>query len=214
MKLFFVIFFLFFIFINSFNIFKLNNLYNINNIKILKTPILNFLPQFKLHHIIVIPEYNNKSIYAIDFSPINQTHKNTLLKLLFAQNVPAEIRIRHINLSKYNLTYNSYNDNSYNDKILINIWHNNNLREVLTHEIVDKKGQKFDTIKLHVKEKNSQYQNYLESQLISDQVFKKIKNKKIKKFITNIKTWNTSMNLYTHNCQHFSQYILIEKLKF
>ena len=179
MKLFFVIFFLFFIFINSFNIFKSTNLYNINHIKILKTPILNFLPQLKLHHIVVIPEYNNKSIYTIDFSPINQTHTNTLLKLLFAQNIPAEIRIRHIDLSKYNLTYNNYNE-----RILINIWHNSN------------------------------FQNYLESQLISDQVFKKIKNKNIKKFITNIKTWNTSMNLYTHNCQHFSQYILTEKLKF
>ena len=173
-KLFFVIFFLFFIFINSFNIFK--SQFNINNIKILKTPILNFIPQLKLHHILIIPEYNNKSIYTIDFSPINQTKTTTLLKLLFAKNVPAEIRIRHINLSKFNLTYNNYNDNT-----LINIWYNGNS------------------------------QNYLESQLISDQVFKKIKNKKIKKFIANIKTWNTSMNLYTHNCQHFSTYFLIKK---
>jgi hypothetical protein len=179
-KLFFVIFFLFFIFIKSFNIFKSNN-NNINNIKILKTPILNFLPYIKLHHIVIIPEYNNKSIYTIDYSPINQTHSTTLLKLLFAYNVPAEIRIRHINLLKYNLTYTSIYNNIYNNE-LIDIWH------------------------------NTTSQNYLESQIISDNTLKKIKNKKIKNFINKIKNWDTSMNLYSHNCQHFSTYFLIKKL--
>jgi hypothetical protein len=184
-KLFYLILFLFFIFINSFNPFNPFNIFkshvNINNIKILKTPILNFAPQIKLHHILIIPESNNKSIYTIDFSPINQTYSLTLLKLLFAYNVPAEIRIRHIDLSKYNLSYYYIYNNLNNDNKLIDIWYNNTL------------------------------ENYIDSQIISDNTFKKIKNKKIKNFINKVKTWNTSMNLYTHNCQHFSQYILVNK---
>lgn len=174
-KLFYLIFFI--IFINSFTSFNLFNPFISNNIKILKTPILNFAPQIKLHHIVIIPE-SNKNIYTIDFSPINQTHSLTLLKLLFAYNVPAEIRIRHIDLSKYNLTYNYLYNNVNNDNKLIDIWHNNTL------------------------------ENYIDSQIISDNTFKKIKNKKIKNIITNIKSWNTLMNLYTHNCQHFSKWAI------
>jgi hypothetical protein len=181
-KLFFLILFYGFIFINSFNIFpSKNSIYNFNKIKVIPTSILNFAPQLKLHHIVVIPEYDTKkynNIYIVDFSPINQTHLSTLFKLLFGYNVPAEIRIRHIDLYKFNLTFDNYINN--NNK-LIDIWY------------------------------STTSSDYIQSQKITDQTFKKIKNKKIKKIIIDIKSWNTSMNLYTHNCQHFSKYILMNK---
>jgi hypothetical protein len=75
--------------------------------RILKTSILNFFTPLKLHHIIVLREatsheaiatnrYFGSEIYTVDFTPINQTMPGTLMKLLFAVNVPAEIRIRRI----------------------------------------------------------------------------------------------------------------------
>jgi len=70
--------------------------------RILKTSILNFFPPLKLHHIIILREAIDTNrdlgseIYTVDFTPINQTMPGTLLKLLFAINVPAQIRIRRI----------------------------------------------------------------------------------------------------------------------
>lgn len=79
--------------------------------RILKTSILNFFPHLKLHHIIVLREATQREtihdavetthnlgseFYTVDFTPINQTIPGTLMKLLFAFNVPAEIRIRRI----------------------------------------------------------------------------------------------------------------------
>jgi hypothetical protein len=75
------------------------------------TGILHFIPQLKLHHVVFISNHDDNknptnknecingkynSIFLVDFTPINQTTSKTLLKLLFAQNVPGEIRIRHL----------------------------------------------------------------------------------------------------------------------
>jgi hypothetical protein len=137
------------------------------NIKILKTSILNFAPQLKLHHVVLLE--NNHDLYSIDFSPINQTTKKTLLKLLFAQNVPAEIRLRKIE----NISF-------YDEENIIDNWSS--------------------MIK----------NNYEESEQLSNEVYKNIYNQSIKNFIYEIKLWNKDMNLYNHNCQHFSKFI--EKL--
>jgi hypothetical protein len=177
-KIFFIIFILLVNITKSFNIFPPKN--NINRIKVIHTSILNFVPQLKLHHVVVIPEADNKNIYIADFSPINQTNLYTLTKLIFGFSVPAEIRLRHINLSKFNLTLNNI-DNIVNHKFLIDTWY------------------------------NTTTPNYILSQKVTDQIFKKIKNKKIKNFIAHIKKWNSSMNLYSHNCQHFSSFVEIEK---
>jgi len=173
-KIFFIIFILLVNINKSFNIFPPKD--NINRIKVIHTSILNFVPQLKLHHVVVIPEADNKNIYIADFSPINQSNLSTLTKLIFGYSVPAEIRLRHINLSKFNLTFNNID----NHKLFIDIWF------------------------------NTTTPNYILSQKVTDQIFKNIKNKKIKNFIAHIKKWNTSMNLYSHNCQHFSSFVEIE----
>lgn len=59
-----------------------------------KTPIFHFWPLLKMHHIVLVNYCND--MLAIDFTPINQTHPETLIKLALGQNVPAEIRVRKI----------------------------------------------------------------------------------------------------------------------
>ena len=46
-----------------------------------------------------------------------------------------------------------------------------------------------------------------ESQLLSDKIYSNIKEDNLKKIIQEIKLWDTQMNLYKHNCQHFSSYV-------
>jgi hypothetical protein len=161
------------------NMFSRNNIETPESLKIriVHTSVLHFIPQLKMHHIILIPNTQEslyqtnqnvyKNVYVIDFSPINQSHPAILLKLLFAINVPGEIRIRRIRLNK---------SICYTDDQIVNIWY------------------------------DVAAQNYTESKKISNTVFSNIRNLQIKKFITKIKEWNSVMNLYTHNCQHFSKY--------
>lgn len=112
-------------------------------IRILKTPMLNFLPHVKLHHVVILKE--NSSIYAIDFTPINQTSFQTMKNLFLGHSVPAEIRIVPI-----------YNASFENENALIKEWETSVVRE--------------------------------------------------KRFY--IEGWNNeTMNLYNHNCQHFSNFI-------
>jgi hypothetical protein len=134
------------------------------NIKILKTSILNFAPQLKLHHLVLLE--NKSDLYSIDFSPINQTSQKILLKLLFAQNVPAEIRLRKIE----NISFSE-------EKEIIDNWSS--------------------MIK----------NNYEESEELSDFVYSGIDDESIKSFIDKINYWDKKMNLYNHNCQHFSKFI-------
>ena len=46
-----------------------------------------------------------------------------------------------------------------------------------------------------------------ESQILSDKIYSNIKEDNLKKIINEIKLWDTQMNLYKHNCQHFSSYV-------
>jgi len=68
-------------------------------VAVLKSAIVNFAPDLKLHHIVTITDKNLKT-YAIDFSPINQSLPKTLLKLALGHNVPAETRVRQIPYSE------------------------------------------------------------------------------------------------------------------
>lgn len=117
--------------------------------RIIKTAIVDFLPDYKQHHIVVI-EKHNRILYIVDFSPINQSNWRTLFRLALAQDVPAEIRVKPI-----------VGVDFYNDDLIIDQWLN-------------------------------------------------------KKCITNVARvfpvldhWNSeTMNLYTHNCQHFSSFMV------
>lgn len=109
--------------------------------RVLNTAILNFAPSLKLHHIVILSNMEN-NIYTLDFSPINQSHPITLLKLLLGQNVSAEIRIRHL----YNISF-------YDDNNIINTWCSlNNLSYIESQKLSDntiKKINKFTNYKLY-----------------------------------------------------------------
>jgi hypothetical protein len=49
--------------------------------------------------------------------------------------------------------------------------------------------------------------SYEESLQITKTVSRKIKNKHLKAFINKAYEWDLPMNLYTHNCQHFSAHL-------
>jgi hypothetical protein len=90
--------------------------------RIIRSPIFNFFPQFKQHHLILLSNdaiAKDRDFYLIDFTPVNQTlHKRTL-SLLSGKNVPAEVRVRYLN----NLTTTTNNDDeiiSLWDKSLVN----------------------------------------------------------------------------------------------
>lgn len=108
--------------------------------------VLHFLPQLKLHHVVVIKD---KSMYAIDFTPINQSEFFTIGKLFLGQNVPAKIRVIPLQNSSFD-----------NEESLIAEWN-------------------------HLRENSYTYDN-----------------------VSLFKGWkNDSMNLYFHNCHHFSEFL-------
>jgi len=134
-------------------------------IHILQSSILHFAPSIKLHHIILLSDKPNYHVYTLDFTPINQTHRATLLKMLFGRNVPAEVRLRYI---ETNIGCNETILEKWNDM--------NN---------VDEHG----------------------SAELTKTTYKKIYNEQIKNIIARAFKWLPYMNLYNHNCQHFSRYL-------
>jgi len=133
--------------------------------RILQTSILHFIPAIKLHHIILLSDNPKEHLYTLDFTPINQTHTSTLIKMVLAQNVPAEIRLRYITTNIENI-----------DTII----------------------EKWDKM-------NKLYG--ISSKQLTNDFYTKIKNEDIKNIIEQSFEWKEYMNLYTHNCQHFSQYV-------
>lgn len=117
--------------------------------RILYSSALHFLPALKLHHIVLFSNSAGNKVYAIDFTPINQTSFSTLSKLLLGKNVPAEIRMIHLDGAHFLDT----------DENLIDKWIKNNENSVFVN-----------TIKIN--------------------------------------DWHNEMNLYTHNCQHFSKWAM------
>ena len=83
--------------------------------RVMHTSILSFVPQLKLHHLVLISKVNEGGdVYTIDFTPINQSHMGTLTMLLLGRNVPAELRIRRIK-----------NINIDDDKTILQMWDSN-----------------------------------------------------------------------------------------
>jgi len=133
--------------------------------RIIQSAILHFAPSIKLHHIVLLSDKPNCHVYTLDFTPINQTHRATLLKLLFARNVPAEIRLRYIET------------NMENNETIMQKWS--------TMINMDEYG----------------------SAKLSKSVYEKIYDEKIKNVVNRAFAWSPYMNLYNHNCQHFSRYV-------
>lgn len=77
--------------------------------RVLKSGVLSLAPFLKLHHVLLLEsESNSRIIYMMDFSPINQTEPNTILKLIAGKWVPAEIRLRSIPVSLISHCDNAY----------------------------------------------------------------------------------------------------------
>ena len=161
-------------------------LYKSNNLsfRILKTAILNFLPSVKLHHIILLSENPSHHVYTLDFTPINQTNITTLVKLLLGQNVDAEVRIRYIKMDN---GCDICSDNS-----------NNIIDNVIDNEIDNAFVEKWDSIN-KLNEKNSKQ--------LTKNTYNNINNKQLQHIIQSSFLWPEYMNLYYHNCQHFSKYM-------
>jgi len=134
--------------------------------RILQSAVLHFAPSIKLHHIVLISDNSNHHVYTLDFTPINQTRTSTLLKMLFARNVPAEVRLRYIETNMEN-----------NETIM----------------------QKWSTM-INMDE-------YASTQLTKT-IYNKIYDKQIKNIVNRALAWSPYMNLYNHNCQHFSRYVI------
>lgn len=150
-----LIFFLYLVFYRSTHI----------TFRILYSSALHFAPEIKQHHIILLSDKPDIEVYTLDFTPINQTQTATLLKLLFAQNVPGEVRLRYIQT------------NINNDETILRLW--NEMNQV-------------DEVK---------------SYKLSKSVYNDVYNKRMKNIFTKAFQWAPYMNLYTHNCQHFSHYV-------
>ena len=144
--------------------------------KVIKCQILSFLPeQFNAHDIFVFSLDKKRSplysptVYTLDYTPINQPHISTLLKLFIGARVPAEIRLREIP----GITINE------------------------TKTIFDEWSRMTDSSKI----------SYEQSLQMSEFVASGVTDIEIKEIINKAYKWDLKMNLYTHNCQHFSKYL-------
>jgi hypothetical protein len=159
-------------------------LYHSNNIsfRILKTAILHFLPSIKLHHIILLSENPSHHVYTLDFTPINQTNITTLVKLLLGQNVDAEVRLRYIKMDNGSDICSGNSNNEIDNEIdnaFVDKWDSiNKLNEKTSKQLTKNTYNNIDI-------DNTQLQDIIKSSFL----------------------WPEYMNLYYHNCQHFSKYI-------
>lgn len=140
-------YFVFFLMFYSYGLsFGLHNRYRI---RILKTAVVPILPDLKQHHVVVVEHYN-RILYAIDFTPLNQSSIGTLTSLALARDVPAEVRVKFLT-----------NVDFHDDSGIIHQW--------LHKPCVLSGSAIFPCLDL----------------------------------------WNSSfMNVYFHNCQHFSAFFL------
>ena len=104
----------------------------------------------------------------------------TLMKLLFGQNVDSEIRLRYIKTD--------------NTGDICSVNNNNELDNKLDTAFVEK----WDSIN-KLNEKNTK--------LLTKNTYNNIDNKELQDIIKTSFLWNEYMNLYNHNCQHFSKYV-------
>ena len=113
----------------AFLFFLFNNEHIYRNLCKKHAAILNILPGLRVHDIVVISE--NNAILTIDYTPINQSHPDVLLKLFMGKYVPAEVRIRRMrvwNLTEWYhtpcITIDDIHNNESRNKIIkvVNNW--------------------------------------------------------------------------------------------
>lgn len=166
-------------------------------IEIIESAILDFLPSLEVHHIVVVRDTNvkNGGVYSIDFSPLNQASLKTLTKLTFCQSVPGEIRLRHIPEEK--VTIEEIKNNCMCVDLTLQSLGNmlNPIHHSSMGTLSHLRRKPDDPIK-NIGE-NDGYKIALSN----------VKNRRIADAVLEVvKGWNTNMNLYLHNCQHFSYY--------
>jgi hypothetical protein len=69
--------------------------------ELLKTAALSFMPWLEIHHVVLLETPHSDKIFAIDYTPINQTAPGTVKKLIMGQSVPAEVRCRIVDACKF-----------------------------------------------------------------------------------------------------------------
>lgn len=103
----------------------LSQLYAVFNLRIIKSPIINGILKMNLHHIIVLSNrYNNTIFYTVDFSP---KHDNsffkTALPLLLGRSIPGKLRV--------NVFYKPLSDK----EIINSVYSNKNDNEMTLYEM-------------------------------------------------------------------------------
>ena len=99
------------------------------HIRIIRTPVIHWLPTIKAHHIVLYADETHGTeaeheqgkqreehnpTYAVDFTPVKQGSLSTHVLLLLGRNVPAQIRIRAVD----NLDIMNDSDETALEKIL------------------------------------------------------------------------------------------------
>ena len=64
------------------------------NFHVLKSSALNGLPWLEIHHIVLLGSPDSTTVFALDYSPFDQSIGDTVQRLVMGKNVPAEIRMR------------------------------------------------------------------------------------------------------------------------
>lgn len=137
-------------------------------IKIVNTAIISFLPELKLHNVVLLQknkenikareESKIKDVYIIDYTPKQQPDFFGYVKMFLGYETPGIIRFIHLKETT--------------KKTLVEDWF---------HLAQTSEG------------------NYYK------QNRKKLGDKKITEIID---AWPVSFNVYSHNCQHFSEYLI------
>lgn len=149
----------------------------------------------KLHHIVVLKdtEEGQSGAYTIDYSPLHQRKAVTLLQLFFGLNVPAEIRVRFLNSMFCNFC------------LCLQI-----TRFLVVGTAVDQKTiidncEKSDVVILEQKRiAITPYRGVVKTLTGDMPAFSPAMEELLEDVTTK---WRSRMNLYTHNCQHFSGFI-------
>ena len=71
------------------------------NFHVLKSSALNGLPWLEIHHIVLLGSPDSTTVFALDYSPFDQSVGDTVQRLLLGKNVPAEIRMRMLDAPSF-----------------------------------------------------------------------------------------------------------------
>jgi len=155
------------------------------NFHVLTSPALDFAPWLEIHHVVLLGVPGSTKVFAVDYSPLNQRVDGTVGKLIRGKHVPAEIRVRLIDSTS-------------------------------TMDVADIKrkwtcmggtGAADVTVSAAECEVNEGSGVVTLAQLAAlaeaDESLQVVRQ-----IIDRIhRRWSCNMNLYTHNCQHFSHFV-------